>query len=131
MAAGKGDIRMKGIALFVLSLFLAACASSNETLNKELVGHYYLQGVMEMGSELLLRADGSFEAGMVYGSADGYAKGHWTQAAQRLTLHQHKDKANSEEDLGQLFDGMVLHIRPNCLAIEEMGGCYVKAPIDR
>jgi len=86
---------------------------------------------MEMGSELLLRSDGSFEAIMSFGSVDGYAKGHWTQTGQRLTLHRRTNGMTSEEDLGQLFDGMVLHIRPNCLAIEEMGGCYVKAPIDR
>lgn len=128
LAVGREGIRMKEIALFALSIFLAACASSHETLNKELAGHYYLQDVMEMGSELLLRTDGSFEAGMVYGSADGYAKGNWTQAGQRLTLHRQASSTASEENLGQLFDGLVLHIRPNCLALEEMDGCYVKAP---
>jgi len=119
---------MKRIIPFFLCLFLSACASSSEALNKDLAGHYYLQGAMEMGSELLLRDNGNFEAIMAFGSANGYAKGNWTQAGQRLTLHRQASDTASEEDLGQLFDGMVLHIRPNCLAIEEMDGCYIKAP---
>ncbi len=114
------------IPLF-LCLFLSSCAFSSEALNKDLAGHYYLQGVMEMGSELLLRSDGSFEAVMSFGSVDGYAKGNWLQAGQRLTLHRQVSGTAAEEDIGQLFDGMVLHIRPNCLAIEEMDGCYIKA----
>ena len=40
-------------------------------------GHYYLSGVMETGSELLLRADGSFEWYMSYGAVDQVAHGAW------------------------------------------------------
>lgn len=40
-------------------------------------GHYYLQNVREVGSELLLRPDGSFEFMLAYGAADYSAKGTW------------------------------------------------------
>jgi len=40
-------------------------------------GHYYLQNVREVGSELLLKPDGSFEFMLAYGAADYWAKGNW------------------------------------------------------
>ena len=42
-----------------------------------LVGHYYLMGVMETGSELLLRPDGLFEWSLSYGALDQDAQGAW------------------------------------------------------
>jgi hypothetical protein len=50
---------------------------------EDVAGHYVLHGVMEVGSELLLKADGSFEYMLVYGAADFWAKGTW----------QHKDNS--------------------------------------
>lgn len=50
---------------------------------EEVAGHYVLHGVMEVGSELLLKADGSFEYMLIYGAADFWAKGTW----------RHKDKS--------------------------------------
>jgi hypothetical protein len=44
---------------------------------RPLVGHYYLSGVMETGSELLLRSDGSFAWFMSYGAMDQEAEGTW------------------------------------------------------
>jgi hypothetical protein len=44
---------------------------------EDLAGHYILQGVMEVGSELLLKSDGTFEYGLTYGAADYWAKGTW------------------------------------------------------
>ena len=40
-------------------------------------GHYVLHGVMEVGSELLLNPDGTFEYMLAYGAADYWAKGTW------------------------------------------------------
>ena len=40
-------------------------------------GHYYLQGVMEVGSELLLEPDGKFKWYLAVGSLDQYAEGSW------------------------------------------------------
>ncbi len=44
---------------------------------QDLAGRYILQGVMEVGSELLLKPDGSFEYMLAYGAADYWAKGTW------------------------------------------------------
>lgn len=40
-------------------------------------GHYYLNGVMEVGSELLLQPDGKFKWILAYGALDQYAEGTW------------------------------------------------------
>lgn len=42
-----------------------------------LVGHYYVMGVMETGSELLLRPDGLFNWSLSYGAVDQDAQGAW------------------------------------------------------
>lgn len=52
----------------------------------EWVGHYYLKGQMEMGSELLLRADGSFAWMISYGAVDQQAQGRWTLKDQAISL---------------------------------------------
>ncbi|WP_374527639.1 hypothetical protein [Novosphingobium sp.] len=51
-----------------------------------LAGHYYLSGVMETGSELLLKADGRFEWYISYGAVDQVAKGRWGRADQTVIL---------------------------------------------
>src|SRR5689334_10466555 len=53
-------------------LLLAAAARAGEV-----AGHYVLQGVREVGSELLLKPDGAFEYMLAYGAADYFAKGTW------------------------------------------------------
>lgn len=40
-------------------------------------GHYYLHGVMEVGSELLLQPDGKFKWMLAVGALDQYAEGSW------------------------------------------------------
>ncbi len=40
-------------------------------------GHYYLHGVMEVGSELLLQSDGKFKWMLAVGALDQYAEGTW------------------------------------------------------
>ncbi|MGK5062005.1 hypothetical protein [Janthinobacterium sp. LB3P112] len=51
-----------------------------------LPGHYYLQGVMETGSELLLKKDGTFEWMLSYGNTDEQASGEWRVAGDMVTL---------------------------------------------
>ena len=46
----------------------------------DLAGHYYLQNVREVGSELVLKSDGTFEYMLAYGAADYWAKGTWRAA---------------------------------------------------
>lgn len=50
-------------------------------------GHYYLRGVMEVGSELLLKPDGEFEYMLAYGSADYASKGKWHQEKGYVVLN--------------------------------------------
>ncbi len=61
--------------LFAIGLsFFSVLSEANSS---DLVGRYYLQGAMEMASELLLKEDGTFASQIVYGSAQGHAKGIW------------------------------------------------------
>jgi hypothetical protein len=60
-------------AVLVSLMALVALTASAE----DLTGDYILQGVMEVGSELLLKSDGNFEYMLAYGAADYWAKGTW------------------------------------------------------
>jgi len=54
---------------------------------QDVAGHYVLQGVMEVGSELMLKPDGTFEYMLAYGAADYYAKGTWRRNGNAVILH--------------------------------------------
>lgn len=56
------------------------------TPDAALTGHYYLSGVMETGSELLLKPDGRFDWYISYGAVDQAASGHWGRNGQTVTL---------------------------------------------
>ena len=49
-------------------------------------GHYYLNGVMELGSELLLQADGTFKWYLAYGALNQVAEGTWWQNKECIGL---------------------------------------------
>ncbi|KQW88635.1 hypothetical protein ASC94_24880 [Massilia sp. Root418] len=55
-------------------------------LQAKLPGHYYLTGVREVGAEILLRPDGTFEYSMAYGAVDEFAKGSWTVWNQQVVF---------------------------------------------
>ncbi len=59
----------------------AASASTSS-----LAGHYYLSGVMETGSELLLKPDGTFEWFISYGAMDQFARGRWSSDGRTVIL---------------------------------------------
>lgn len=101
--------------LFAALLSLPISQASADT--PPLDGHYYLTGAMEMGAELLLRKDGTFDAGVAYGSADGFAKGTWQVENNTVTLKS-ETKAASNSDLSGLFQDLQLAIEPNCLAVD-------------
>jgi hypothetical protein len=54
---------------------------------EDLTGHYILQGVREVGSELLLKADGNFEYMLAYGAADYWSKGNWRHEGNTVVLN--------------------------------------------
>ena len=73
-----------GASTSAASLLIAACQSTGAARagacapgDPKLTGHYYLNGVMEVGSELLLKPDGRFEFYLAYGALDQYGKGCW------------------------------------------------------
>lgn len=78
----------------------------------DVAGHYGLRGVMEVGSELLLKPDGTFEYMLAYGAADYGARGTWKLAdgAVLLTSTQITDppfkllqSASVKEDLFRVY----------------------------
>ncbi|MGK5026313.1 hypothetical protein [Janthinobacterium sp. RB2R34] len=68
----------------LLSLTFSAIAADQPA--SSLPGHYYLQGVTEVGSELLLKEDGKFEWMLAYGNVDQQASGDWSVAGKEVTL---------------------------------------------
>jgi len=69
--------------VLVSLMALAMLAARGE----DVAGHYILRGVMEVGSELLLKSDGSFEYALAYGAADYWAKGTLRHEDNRVTLN--------------------------------------------
>jgi hypothetical protein len=85
MAVGK-ETKQMNIRTFFYATFLFASTVHAADKSPDITGHYFLQGAMEMGSQLLLRKDGTFAGQIVYGSEDGYAKGTWQTQADTLSL---------------------------------------------
>src|ERR1700733_1148 len=73
----------KAKAVLVALMSLAMLTARGE----DVAGHYVLHGVMEVGSELSLKSDGSFEYMLVYGAADYWAKGTWRQKDNSVVLN--------------------------------------------
>ncbi|MDR7097703.1 hypothetical protein J2X04_000050 [Lysobacter niabensis] len=83
----------------------AAAVASEPALS----GHYYLQGVMETGSELMLGDDGRFQWYFSYGALDLLAKGRWHREGDRVVLVP--DDFRSPPDYSQLaFKRMQLRV---------------------
>ena len=75
---------MQRILLGLLALFATLCASTAsatkpKVTKPEVVGHYYLSGMTEVGSELLLKPSGEFDWVLMYGAQDMAARGRWTR----------------------------------------------------
>jgi hypothetical protein len=81
-------------ALVALALAFAAPIPV-EAAEDPVVGHYYLQGVRETGSELLIQPDGRFKWYMSYGAVDQFAEGQWLRDDKQLILNA--DKVDPEK----------------------------------
>ena len=110
----------------------AGAAADCEPGAAKYAGHYYLDGVMEVGSELLLKPDGSFEFMLAYGANDQYGKGCWVAKGSRLEVipagRKTASTSHTPEDRG--FGGLVLTISGDALIwnIDDSGykGSYEK-----
>src|SRR5262249_52818238 len=82
---GASDRIQRDLALYLvevnsmrkLELALPLMVTAMTVSASDFAGHYYLQNVREVGSELLLKPDGSFEYMLAYGAADYWAQGSW------------------------------------------------------
>lgn len=63
-------------------IVLAMVAASADDVE----GHYYLEGVREVGSELLLSPGGKFQYMLAYGAADYHAEGSWRRDGDFVVL---------------------------------------------
>ena len=88
-------------AAFALALLPVGAASARAAdcapADRSLAGNYYLQGVMEVGSELLLKADGRFQYMLAYGALDELASGCWARHGVAVTLYAGKFETNTED----------------------------------
>ena len=84
-----------------------------------LVGHYYMRGVMEVGSELRLQANGQFEYMLAYGALDEYATGCWSREGQTVTLVASKFEANAEDPMK--FERLELEVKPGGKLVRQFG----------
>jgi len=73
-----------------------------------LAGHYYLEGVMETGSELLLLPDHRFQWYLSYGAMDLDATGHWASDGNKVTL-----TAEAKHGERPVFDTLELETAPD------------------
>src|SRR6266496_2656376 len=53
----------------------------------DMAGNYVLEGVREMGSELMLKPDGTFEYMLAYGALDRLAQGTWKVDGDSVVLN--------------------------------------------
>jgi hypothetical protein len=95
--------KVAAVAALVLALLplearsvrAAGCAAADPTL----AGHYEMHGVMEVGSELLLKADGRFQYRLAYGALDELASGCWARHGGMVTLYADKFEASMEDPI--------------------------------
>ena len=90
-------------AAFALALLPLGAASARAAgcapADASLAGHYYLHDVMEVGSELLLKADGRFQYMLAYGALDELASGCWTRRGGVVTLYASKFETSMEDPI--------------------------------
>lgn len=73
------------LIFLVLGLFFSLPTFADQE-SKALVGTYYLNNVREVGAELYLHNDGSFQWFLAYGAVDQYAQGTWTVSGKQVVL---------------------------------------------
>lgn len=97
-----------------------ASASECQRADASLAGHYYMRGVMEVGSELQLQANGKFEYMLAYGALDELATGCWSREGQTVTLVVSKFEANAEDPMK--FQRLELEVKPGGKLVRRFDG---------
>lgn len=70
----------------LLAICLLFAPLTVKAAQPQLVGHYYLEGVRETGSELLLKPDGRYDWYMAYGAMDLLSVGTWQRTGRNIVL---------------------------------------------
>ena len=100
-----------------LAIGASGVANACQPGDARLAGHYYLNGVMEVGSELLLKKDGSFEFALAYGANDQYGKGCWVRKGSTVEVipagRSSASTHHTPDDSG--FSGLVLTVSGSSL----------------
>lgn len=78
--------------------------------DKSFVGQYELRGVPEVGSQLVIKNDGSFVFELAYGANDQLGKGCWTQTDRVIALFADNGRKISGDHTPDTrgFKGLVL-----------------------
>jgi hypothetical protein len=66
-------LRSLVVCIGMTALFISSASAQGDSL----AGRYYLSGVREVGSELLLKQDGSYKWALSYGAMDQQSQGTW------------------------------------------------------
>ncbi|HKY82668.1 MAG TPA: hypothetical protein VJM09_14485 [Sphingobium sp.] len=112
-------------SLLPLAAFIAAPVLADPP--PERAGHYYLQGVMETGSELMLHPDGRFQWYLVYGALDLFAEGRWREKEGAVILTSEKTKDVPEPG----FRTLTLAVRDRSLIPPDGRGAYIRPSDER
>jgi hypothetical protein len=98
------------VAAFAAALLPVGASAACAPADPSLAGHYALSGVMEVGSELSLKADGRFKYMLAYGALDELASGCWTRNGHLVTLNAQKFLTNADDPMK--FDRLELTVAP-------------------
>ena len=95
--------------------------------DKSFVGKYSMNGVPEVGSQIIIRKDGSFEFYLAYGANDQYGKGCWTQTDRLIALFPGSGRKISPNHTPDTrgFKGMILEKSGRDLLWRISGSHYV------
>jgi hypothetical protein len=125
-------VRFVKFTIYIVALF----SWLNTAQAKDFSGHYYLQDSTDVGSELILSADGGFEWTLAYGVTNKYSAGKWVVRGKKLILNFDKiDRKMGKKDSGEApdpisinspYDKLELAIKGFDLISEEMSGKYVR-----
>lgn len=70
--------------------------AASATADIAIAGRYFLSGVTEVGSELVLNVDGSFDWSFAYGNEDKFAEGRCERINDKIILTAKTDGAEEQ-----------------------------------